>query len=179
MPKKSELPGGNPQANAKATAKGMANSGQGAVNLVYSYSHQDEDLRNQLETHLKLLQRQGVIGTWYDRKIMAGANWAGVIDDNFQKADLILLLVSADFLASDYCFETEMKMALGREAKGEARVVPVFLRPCDWKGATFGRLQGLPKDAKPVTTWSNRDEAWTDVAKGIRALAEDIHKKRP
>ena len=103
---------------------------------------------------LPLLQRQGVVSTWHDRRILGGENWAGVIDDNFKRADLILLLVSADFLASDYCYQEEMGMALEREANGEARVVPVILRACDWKGAPFGKLQGFPKDMKPVTSWA-------------------------
>jgi len=85
--------------------------------------------------------------------------------------------VSADFLASDYCYETEMKMALEREAKGEASVVPVILRACDWKGALFGKLQGFPKDMKPITSWANRDEAWTDVAAGIRRVAEQLRNR--
>ena len=98
--------------------------------------------------------------------------WTGVNDDNFKRADLILLLVSADFLASDYCYKTEMGLALERESKKEARVVPVILRACDWKGAPFGKFQGFPKDMRPVTSWSNRDEAWADVARGIRSLVE-------
>ena len=152
-------------------------AGREAIRVAFSYSHKDEELRDQLETHLKLLQRQGVISTWHDRKILGGEDWAGVIDDNFKRADLILLLVSADFLASDYCYQTEMRMALEREAKGEARVVPVILRACDWKGAPFGKLQGFPKDMKPVTSWSNRDEAWTDVAAGIRKVAEQLRSR--
>ncbi len=147
------------------------------IRIAFSYSHKDEELRDQLETHLKLFQRQGVISTWHDRKILGGENWAGVIDDNFKRADLILLLVSADFLASDYCYQTEMEMALEREAKGEARVVPVVLRACDWKGAPFGKLQGFPKDMKPVTSWPNRDEAWTDVAAGIRKVTVELRAK--
>ena len=148
-----------------------------AVRVAFSYSHKDEELRDLLETHLKLLQRQNIISTWHDRKIMAGDKWAGVIDDNFQRADLILLLVSADFLASDYCFEIEMQTVLEREAKGEAKVVPVILRACDWSDAPFSKLQGLPKDMKPVTSWSNRDEAWTDVAKGIKKVVEEFRSK--
>jgi internalin A len=153
---------------ASTRRDGLDESFFGPVRVAFSYSHKDEELRDQLETHLKLLQRQGVISTWHDRKILGGENWAGVIDDNFRRADLILLLVSADFVASDYCYETEMKLALEREAKKEARVVPVILRACDWKGALFGKLQGFPKDMKPVTSWANRDEAWTNVAQGIR-----------
>ena len=166
-----EEPSSNPREPMRKAA------GRKAVRVAFSYSHKDEELRDQLETHLKLLQRQGVISTWHDRKILGGENWAGVIDDNFKRADLILLLVSADFLASDYCYETEMKLALEREVSGEARVVPVTLRACDWKGALFGKLQGFPKDMKPVTSWPNRDEAWTDVAAGIRKVAEQLRKQ--
>jgi internalin A len=166
-----EEPSGKPREPMREAA------GQEAVRVAFSYSHKDEELRDQLETHLKLLQRQGVISTWHDRKILGGEDWSGVIDDNFKRADLILLLVSADFLASDYCYQTEMGMALEREAKGEARVVPVILRACDWKGAPFGKLQGFPKDMKPVTSWPNRDEAWTDVAAGIRKVAEQLRSR--
>ena len=148
------------------------------VRVVFSYSHKDEELRDQLETHLKLLQRQGVIGTWHDRKILGGERWAGVIDDNFKRADLILLLVSADFLASDYAYEIEMTTALNREAKGEVRVVPVILRACEWRDAPFGKLQGFPKDMKPVASWPNRDEAWSDVARGLKNVADSIRRER-
>ena len=145
--------------------------------VAFSYSHKDEELRDQLETHLKLLQRQGVISTWHDRTIMPGDNWAGVIDDNFARADIILLLVSADFLASDYCYELEMQTALERAAQGRATVVPIILRACDWNTAPFGKHQGLPKDTKPVTSWLNRDEAWNDVAVGIRKVAEELRTR--
>ena len=90
------------------------------------------------------------------------------------RADIILLLVSADFIASDYCYETEMQKALARHAKGVAKVVPVILRACDWSGAPFAKLEALPKNAKPVTSWQNQDEAWNDVAQGIRRVAEAV-----
>jgi internalin A len=173
-----DLLGGVEEPSAKPREPMREAVGREAVRVAFSYSHKDEELRDQLETHLKLLQRQGVISTWHDRKILGGENWAGVIDDNFKRADLILLLVSADFVASDYCYQTEMGMALEREAKGEARVVPVTLRACDWKGAPFGKLQGFPKDMKPVTSWPNRDEAWTDVAAGIRTVVEELRSSR-
>jgi hypothetical protein len=119
-----------------------------------------------------------VISTWHDRKIKPGDIWKGVIDENFQRADLILLLVSADFVASDYCYEIEMKTALERHERSEAKVVPIILRACQWRDAPFGRLQALPKDGKPVTSWPNRDEAWTDVAEGIKRTVEEIRRRR-
>ncbi|WP_437516751.1 TIR domain-containing protein [Sorangium sp. So ce1099] len=144
------------------------------IRLFFSYSHKDEALRDELETHLALLKRQGLLETWHDRRIGAGTEWADQIDRNLDEADVILLLVSADFLASDYCFDKEMKRALARHDGGQARVVPVILRKTDWHSAPFARLQALPKDARPVTLWQDRDEAWTDVALGIRRAIEEL-----
>lgn len=140
--------------------------------IFFSYSHKDEPLRDELETHLKLLQRQGVISTWHDRKILPGGEWDDEIDAHLEAAKIILLLISADFIASDYCWEKEVMRALERHEAGNATVIPVLLRSCDWKGAPFGKLQGLPKDMAPITSWKDRDAAWTDVATGIRAVAE-------
>lgn len=144
------------------------------IKLFISYSHKDEALRDELETHLKLLQRQNVIASWHDRKIGLGANWQDAIDDNLATADIILLLISADFLASDYCWGVEVERAMEMHKNGSAIVVPVALRPCDTNNAGFMTLQGLPKDFKPVTTWDNKDEAFTDIAKGIRRLVEGL-----
>src|SRR6476646_4558301 len=92
----------------------------------------------------------------------------GEIDDHLKSASIILLLVSSDLLASDYCNDIELQCALERDKNGEARVIPVILRPCDWQNSAFSHLQALPKNAKPVTRWSNRDEAWLSVVEGIR-----------
>jgi CHASE2 domain-containing sensor protein len=144
------------------------------VRLVYSYSHRDDSLREELETHLALLKRQGVIAPWSDRKILAGEDWAGRIDERFKAADIILLLVSADFLRSNYCYEIEMQNALERHHAGTARVVPIILRDVDWHSAPFGKLQALPRDGKAITLWTNRDEAWASVARGIREMIDDL-----
>lgn len=144
------------------------------VRVLYSYSHTDEGLRKQLETHLSLLKRQGVIEDWHDRKIGAGQEWAGQIDAHLDVADVILLLVSPDFLASDYCYDVELNRAMERHEAGEARVIPVILRPCDWQGASFGKLQALPKDAKPVTEWHSRDRAFTNIVRGIRVTVQEL-----
>ncbi|HEY0173241.1 MAG TPA: tetratricopeptide repeat protein [Pyrinomonadaceae bacterium] len=149
-----------------------------ALELFYSYSHEDEDLRDGLQTHLSTLKRQNVINGWHDRRVVAGEEWGGEIDEHLKTADIILLLVSSDFLASDYCYATELTLAMRRHDDGEACVVPVILRPCDWKGVPFGKLQALPKNARPVTTWPNRDEAFTDVAIGIRKAAADLLARR-
>lgn len=144
------------------------------VSLFYSYSHKNEALRDELETHLSLLKRQGVIRGWHDRRITAGTEWEGQLDQHFDAVKVILLLVSADFLASDYCYDIEMTRALKRHEAGTARVIPVILRPCDWHAAPFGKLQALPRDGKPVAAWKNRDEPFADVARGIREVVSDL-----
>ncbi len=141
-----------------------------AKKLFYSYSHKDEAFRDELETHLKLLQRQGVIETWHDRRILAGEEWEGAIDENLNRANIILLLISADFIASNYCYDIEMKRAMERHKAGEATVIPVILRKNNWHSAPFGKLQALPKDGQPVNLWPDRDSAWADVASGIERV---------
>lgn len=146
------------------------------IPLFYSYAHRDEPLRGQLESHLSLLKRRGFISSWSDRGIGAGTEWKEQIDQHIELAQIILLLVSADFLASEYCYDVEMTRAMERHEKKEVRVIPLILRPCDWSDAPFGTLQALPTGAKPVTTWSNQDEAWLDVVRGIRLACQEIQK---
>ncbi|MGH9722340.1 MAG: toll/interleukin-1 receptor domain-containing protein, partial [Bryobacteraceae bacterium] len=147
-----------------------------AIRIFYSYSHKDERLRNELETHLRLLQRHGLIDPWQDRLIDPGDEWKPEIDQNLERADIILLLISADFIASDYCHDIEMKRALERHSKGEARVIPVILREVDWRIAQFKKLQPLPKDGKPVTAWRTKDKGWRNVAEGIRKAVEEMRR---
>jgi predicted aspartyl protease len=149
------------------------------VRVFYSYSHKDEKLRDKLAAHLDILKRNGIISAWHDRRISAGTGWTGEIDDHLNRADIILLLISAEFIASDYCYDKEMTRAMERHETGEARVIPVILRPCDWAGAPFGKLQGLPKDMKPVTSWTSRDEAFKGVAVGIRKAAQELQRNQP
>lgn len=148
------------------------------MKLFYSYAHKDEPLRNKLDTHLKILERRGLIFPWHDRLIRAGKNWAEEIDTNLKVANIILLLVSADFIASDYCYSTEMKLALERHEAGEARVIPIILRDVNWTKAPFAKLQALPKDGKAVTLWPDRDSAWRDVSEGIERAIQSIRDGR-
>lgn len=101
------------------------------------------------------------------------------IDRNLETSELILLLVSPDFLASDYCYEVEMRRALERNNAGEASVVPIIIRDCQWQHADFAKLQVLPRDAKPVRLWTDRDSAWSDVAKGIEVVITDFARSNP
>jgi internalin A len=147
------------------------------VEVVFSYAREDEKLRDQLETHLKILERQCLLNLWYDRKISPGQNWAGVIDKKITEAQIILLLVSADFISSDYCYQIEMNQALDRHKNGKAEVIPIILRDCEWGKAPFGYLQVLPKDGKPVTEWNNIDAAWKNVVNGVEKVIERLRSQ--
>ena len=137
--------------------------------MFYSYSHRDERMREKLEKHLSALKHSGIIAEWHDRKILPGDNFDHAISDHLEAADLILFLVSADFLASDYIRDVEVKRALELNNEGKARVIPIILRPVDLGGLPFESLLRLPKDGLPVTKWKSQDAAFEDIARGIRA----------
>lgn len=144
--------------------------------LFFSYSHADERLRDQLEQQLAMLKRQGVIEIWHDRRIGAGENIDRAIDEHINSDEIILLLVSPAFIASDYCYEIEMKRAMERHSAGEAIVIPVILRACDWHHAPFGKLNATPLDGKPITQWPDTDEAFLQVAKAVRGAVDSLSK---
>ncbi len=144
--------------------------------VFFSYSHKDEALRDQLETHLAQLKNQGLIESWHDRRILGGSELETDISKELDAADIILLLVSADFLASKYCYSIEMSRAMERHEAGEARVVPVILRDCDWHSAPFGKLMALPTDGKPVRSWPDIDQAFAVVAREVRRAIEQARR---
>jgi hypothetical protein len=144
------------------------------ISVFFSYSHEDEQLRNQLEQQLAILKRQNVIATWHDRRITAGEVIDHAISSNLEMANIILLLVSPAFLASDYCYDREMQRAMERHEAGEAVAIPVILRPCDWHGTPFGKLLATPTDGKPVTQWADRDQAFLEVTKAIQSLSQPL-----
>ncbi len=143
-----------------------------------SYSHNDEDLRQELEKHLSGLHRQGAISNWHDRRIGPGEEIHSQISAQLDAADIILLLVSADFLASDYCYNREVMRAMERHEEGTARVLPIILRPCDWQAAPFANLNAVPTDGKPVTSHVNLDDGLLEVAMAVRRAAESIDRDR-
>jgi Effector-associated domain 1/TIR domain/CHAT domain len=148
-----------------------------SIEIFISYSHKDDDLRDELVTHLSNLRRQGKISAWHDRAIEAGTEWETQIKARLESAQIILLLISPPFMASDYCYDLEMERAIQRHNEGTARVIPIILRPVDWKDTPFSKLQVLPKDAKPVTKWSDRDTAFVDVVQGIRRAVDSLTNK--
>lgn len=151
-----------------------------AARVFVSYSHKDERLLSELKTHLSPLVRQNLIQTWDDSEITAGANFGEKINENLERAHIILLLVSSDFIASDYCYEKEMERALERHESGEARVVPVIVRDAKWEVIPqLSKLQAVPKNGKPVRNWTNKDTAWKDVSDRIQKMIEDLRDAQP
>lgn len=144
------------------------------VDIFFAYAQADEPLRNALEKHLSILKRQGFIMSWHDQKILPSQEWEQETLLHLHKAHLILLLVSSDFLASDYSYGIEFKKAMERHRRGEATVIPVILRPVDWKHGYLEKLQVLPLGGKPVTSWPNQDEGFLSVAEGIRKVVEKM-----
>lgn len=142
------------------------------LKLFISYSHQDEKYKEQLITHLTSLKRRGIISEWHDRKLISGQEWDKAIKQELLDADIILLLISSDFLSSNYCYDIEIKKAMERHEQSEAKVIPIILRPCDWKDLPFSKLQGLPKDAKALSTWSDLDEGYVSIIDGIKATID-------
>lgn len=153
------------------------------VTVFYSYAREDEPLRDELQGHLKILERRGLVAPWHDRKIVAGGDYSEVIDEQLNRAEMVLLLVSKDFIQSDYIMSRELNVAMTNHAQGRSVVVPVFVRavdlqPEDAEDMPFLKLQGLPTDLRPVSSWPNRDEAWTNVAKGLRRTVHSIRERR-
>jgi signal transduction histidine kinase len=138
------------------------------------YARKDQPFLNDLRAHLIPLQRQDLIKIWADTDIGAGTEWEGEIERHLDTANIVLLLVSPDFMVSDYCYSKELKRAMERHERGNVRVIPIILRPTMWKRAPFGKLQALPNGAIPVTSWNNRDEAFISIAEDIRKVTEDL-----
>ena len=144
------------------------------IKVFISYAHEDRDLRNKLEQHLSALKYSGEITVWQDQEIVPGDHWDSQIKTRLKEADMILLLVSSSFIASQYCWEEEVKAALDRHKAGTARVVPIILKSVYWKTTPLGPIQALPTEAKPVTRWDDQEAAWEDVVRGIHKLSQEL-----
>ncbi|HVB73657.1 MAG TPA: toll/interleukin-1 receptor domain-containing protein [Ktedonobacteraceae bacterium] len=140
------------------------------------YAHEDELLCKELVIYLAGLKRQGFFDLWYDREIGAGMEYEQENDKHLNTAHIILLLVSQYFMNSNYCYLVEMQRAIERHERGDARVIPVLLRPVYFQRAPFAKLMSLPTNKKPITdsSWHSIDEAFFDVAEGIRKTAEEL-----
>ena len=142
--------------------------------IFFCYAHEDEPYLNRLKSHLRPLQRQGLIDTWHDRDISAGTEWEKEISKHLHEAEIILLLVSPDFVNSDYCYSKELQVALERHERREALVIPIILRHVHWQETPISKLQALPTDAKPIKIWLDIDEAFYDVVAGIRQAIDRL-----
>jgi HEAT repeat protein len=158
-------------------AQGLIPQGK-SISLFFSYAAKDEDLRNELAKHLNLLERQGAIASWDNSHILPGDEREQVISDRLNTADIILLLISPDSMADNNCYDVEIKRAMERHQAGEARVIPILLRPVDWTGASFSQIPVFPRNRQPVTTWDNRDEAFRAIAEGIREVAIELRRTK-
>jgi hypothetical protein len=149
-----------------------------ALQLFISYSHVDSPLKNALIKHLEPLKRQNLVDQWHDGKIEAGDKWDDAITDAIERSDIILLLVSIDFINSRYCYDVELDIALERGREGEAVVIPVIGRHCMWQSMKFAHLQSLPPDGKAIASLRDQDEALTAVAEGVKRVAERLMAER-
>ena len=147
------------------------------IEVFISYSKQDKEFRDALLVHLRSLEGEEII-TWHDRQILPGTLWDEEIKARLNAADIILLLISADFLATDYCKQVEIPEALRRHEAGEATVMPVILRQCGWQHTPLAVIQAYPEKAKPIKSWTDVDEAYTDVVNGVYIAATEIKKRR-
>jgi hypothetical protein len=147
-----------------------------SIEILLCYAREDEDLRQELEKHLRVLQLQNVINVWHDRNISAGMEWEREIDQHLSNAQIILLLVSPDFMVSKYCYGIEMKRAMERHERGDACVIPIILRHVYWRKAPFCKLQALPLDGKPIksSAWFTLDEALFNVTEGISNVVDGL-----
>ncbi len=147
--------------------------------LVFSYSHADEGQRNELEKHLSPLKRMGKITTWHDRRIVPGQEFERQIDHYFSEAEIILLLISSDFIASDYCYQVEMANALERHKKGDAVVIPVILRECAWHQLPFGSIMAATIDGKPIAKFASHDEGYVQVVDAVSRAIAAMEARKP
>ena len=154
----------------------MVDTPAGNVRIFISYAHEDEALKNELDKYLKVLRRSGKIAVWQDRQLLAGDEWNATILRELAQANLILLLVSVDFNASDFIWDKELAAAMQRHDDGTARVVPIILRPCQWSSLPYAKLQALPRNARPVTDHPDRDAAFTEIATEIERLVDQMRR---
>jgi hypothetical protein len=132
-----------------------------------------------LASFLRPLEREGLVISWFDGNISPGRNIDSEILGQLRTADIMLCLVSAAFLASDYIYSREVGIALARHKAGELQIIPVILRPSEWDRSPLRFLRALPKDGRPITRWPDRHEALLDVVRGIRQTVESMGNRRP
>ncbi|MCP4306794.1 MAG: toll/interleukin-1 receptor domain-containing protein [bacterium] len=170
-------PGGSLELLAGATKLSQivdATPKKAAVDIFVSYSHADNKIKNDLLKHLAPLSRLSLVRHWHDDEIKPGDEWQKAIADKLRSSQIVLLLISSDFISSKYCYEKELDGAMKRHKAKEMAVLPVILRPCLWQDLQFGKLQALPNNGRAITSWGNLDEALTNVATGVREAVQSL-----
>ncbi len=140
------------------------------VSIFISYAHKDETFKDELRTHLKPYERANIVKVWDDRSIIPGQEWDQEIKNHLEQSEVILFLISPDFMASGYIDEVEIKKAMARHNEKKTRIVPIVIRPSNLALLPLNHFQAVPKNAKPITTWQDRDEAWLDVTNQLGNL---------
>jgi hypothetical protein len=144
------------------------------LRLFLSYAHKDEKYVRRLQVELKLMERNGLILPWYDRRLTGGEKWEPRILQELNEADAVICQPSPEYLASDFCL-SELNAAIKRREAGEAELIPYVLRTSGWKEVlTLGEIQLLPADAKPLAQWKDNDQYWRAVAEGIQASLKKL-----
>ncbi len=148
---------------------------RGPLKVFYSYAHEDAALRDRIDEHLELLARRNLIIRWHDRHIVPGTEWNEVIGESLAAADIVLLLVSRAFMASEYINSFEIPEAMKAHESGGVRVVPILLeKDTGWEEAPFAKLQIAPSEANPISEWDDPVEAFRNIARAVRQVAKDI-----
>jgi hypothetical protein len=147
------------------------------LSIFISYAHADVVHKTSLLKHLEPLRRSGWVEAWHDGEITPGAALDATISSRLQAASIVVLLVSVDFISSIYCYEIELEKALERRAQGEAVVIPVILRSCMWRQTPLSNLLALPTDGKPIVSWSDQDDAWTNVVEGLTRAVRELRDR--
>lgn len=144
------------------------------IKVFISYAHADENYKDDLKKHLSGLKRNGIINEWNDRYIIPGKKWDAEIKRNLEESQIVLFLISSDFMSSDYINDVEIARTIERYGKSEVVIVPIIIRACDFSSLSLSDFQALPIDAKAISSWNNEDEAWVDVIKGIKNVIANI-----
>jgi hypothetical protein len=148
--------------------------GKGPLKLFLSYAHEDRDLVAELRKHLAPLWHEQIVTDWYDLELMPSDEWDHEILSQLESSDLVLVMISADFLASNYAYGRELRVALNLHDQEQLRLLPVIGRNCKWQNLPFARLQTLPEGAVPISSWQNRDDAFVSVVLGVERVAREI-----
>lgn len=148
------------------------------LQIFCAYASVDVHFYEALYCHLAQMRRTDGVKLFHVQNIQAGIDLMAELEQRFRNADIITLLVSADFLASDLYFGGLLEEAMTRHKSGSCRIVPIIIRPADWCDAPFGRVKPLPRDGRPVVMWPQQDDAWLDVVTGLRAVIQALHRRR-